>query len=357
MTIAIPSVLSFQRGTIISDGLLSSIINKDGREFLEPIRVIRHGIRGTNSHPKDGKNGGLSNIQRTESAKTSTRAEGLAVKFSLRTINANSLLFGCSDIGFRNATNGFVEEYFHRNSLELNEICCRYARNILNGRWLWRNRILGEVSVVSTGGNKKFTSAGSRFNDFDAYTEDEKGLASVIIGGFLAQNGSGEHVIEVEGRVIFGFTGEVEVFPSQNMVSNKPDGFARSLYKVDMISRKDLMAILGGANKDKEDAGEFMADAIDMGHAAIRDQKIGNAIRTIDNWYPSFAETNLIIPVEPNGASLELNKVLRDKSHESGTFLAKIDEYKQNSDFNQDAAFLIATMIRGGVFSNSKEAK
>ena len=48
-----------------------------------------------------------------------------------------------------------------------------------------------------------------------------------------------------------------------------------------------------------------------MGHAALRDQKIGNALRTIDTWYPRYTEHGRPLPVEPNGASLEAQEFFR----------------------------------------------
>lgn len=348
MSIKIPGVLSFQRGTIVTDGTLSSIVPGEAAERFVPIKVIRHGIRGINNSPK-GED--VANIQRTESAKTATDAVGLAVAFSCRTLPAERLLFGCSDPTYRRAVDGFIARFFVRGVPEFDEVCRRYARNILNGRWLWRNRMLGDVSVSAKCGDIVYKSSGSRLNDFDEYTEDEKALAqNVIASGFLLPPNSAAPALSVVGRVTFGFTGEVEVFPSQNMVTNKPKGFARSLYKVDMISRKELVSILSGASKDGDDAGEFMADMIDMGRAALRDQKIGNAIRTIDTWYPDYA--GMPIPVEPNGASLETNSLHRKPvAANAKGLLAKIDEIVPSATFNPDAAYLIALIVRGGVFS------
>jgi CRISPR-associated protein Csy3 len=351
MSIKIPGVLSFQRGTIVTDGTLASIVPGESAERFVPIKVIRHGIRGINNNPKGEDVAKIANIQRTESAKTATNAIGLAVEFSFRTLPADRLLFGCSDPDYRRAVDGFIARFFVRGMPEFDEVCLRYARNILNGRWLWRNRMLGEVSVSAKCGDIVYKGDGSHLNDFNDYTEDEKALAqNVIASGFLSPPNSAAPALSVEGRVTFGFTGEVEVFPSQNMVTNKPKGFARSLYKVDMISRKDLVSILSGASKDGDDAGEFMADMIDMGRAALRDQKIGNAIRTIDTWYPDYA--GMPIPVEPNGASLETNSLYRKPvAANAKGLLAKIDEIVPSATFNPDAAYLIALIVRGGVFS------
>ena len=351
MSSKLPNVLSIQRGTIVTDGLMSSIIvDKEGKERHEKIRVIRHGIRGINNNPK---NGDAANIQRTESAKTSPEAVGLAVEFSLRTIAARDLLFSCSDPQYRAALESFIDRFFKRGVLEFDEVCRRYARNVLNGRWLWRNRVLGEVKVEAHAAGKAYTGEGSRLRNFEDYTAHEQALAAdVLATGFL---GEAQTAVDVTGRVLFGFKGEVEVFPSQNMVTNKPDGFARSLYKVDMIARRDMLAIMATVRKDGEQAGEFSADMIDMGRAALRDQKIGNAIRTIDTWYPNCDGTP--IPIEPNGASLEKNVLFReDKAAGAMKLLTLVDEMRPTEQFDARAAYLIALLVRGGVFSEG-EAK
>ena len=144
MSIKIPGVLSFQRGAIVTDGLLSSIVPTESAERLVPVKVIRHGIRGINNTPK-GED--VANIQRTESAKTADDAIGLAVEFSYRTLPANRLLFGCSDPNYRRAAEGFISRFFVRGVPEFDEVCLRYARNILNGRWLWISSSMPSVII------------------------------------------------------------------------------------------------------------------------------------------------------------------------------------------------------------------
>ena len=356
MSSKIPSVLSVQRGTIVTDGIMSSLVpTSNGDHRKVPVRVIRHGIRGV--LPKKEKDS-VSNPQRTESAKTVPTAVGLDVTFSFRTIPKSELLFACSDVAYRQALGGFIERFFKRGVKEFDEVCLRYARNIFAGRWLWRNRVFGAPVVeakLTTADAGTYTSQWTpqdKVERFEQYSEDEQRFAAdVVASGLLGANVAAE----ISGRVLFGFAGEVEVFPSQNMVTAKPDGFARSLYKVDMVSRRDLMAIMGSARKDGEDAGEFSADMIDMGVAALRDQKIGNAIRTIDTWYAEYANTNAPISIEPNGANLEANVLYRDGRQQGAKdLLTLVDELQPGADFDPRAAYLIALLVRGGVFSEKQ---
>lgn len=346
---SLPSVLSLQRGTLVTDGVMHSIL-PDGK--LLPVRIIRHGIRGV--LPEKTKDS-VSNPQRTESAKTSPTATGLAVQFTWRALPAQNLLFACSDTKYREKISGFINNSFQVGVPEFDEVCRRYARNILNGRWLWRNRVLGEVSVSAKVGDQVFTSVGTSLKGFEGYTQAEQDLGQIIARNMVSS--TGRDTIQVEGRVLFGFSGSVEVFPSQNMVTSKPNGFARSLYKSNPITRKELQGILATSSNSGESAGEFAADVIDMGEAALRDQKIGNAIRTIDTWYDGFEERQQIIAIEPNGANLEANEVFRSSGGQNAkSLLEKIETFREpQTCFDPRKAFLIALMVRGGVFSGGKE--
>ena len=179
MTVKLPSVLSIQRGTIVTDGIFYSTIPTDnGPDTRVPVNVVRHGIRGTNINPKKGD---PANIQLTESAKTEHQANALEVEFSFATVPAEQLIFQCSDGAFRGVLDDFIQQYFVRGVPEFDELCRRYARNILNGRWLWRNRTLGGVSVLARNKGKAYHSTGSTTLHFQNYTADEQALADETI--------------------------------------------------------------------------------------------------------------------------------------------------------------------------------
>jgi len=246
----------------------------------------------------------------------------------------------------------FVERF--KTSRELQEVCNRYARNILNGRWLWRNRILGKqitVSVVSNfQANEKIEADATRRpqETFGAYTEAEKRL-----GAFLVESLTGTPAqFKIKAIIDFGMTGSIEVFPSQNYVSDKPKGFARSLYKLNRINRKELLRVMS-----KDDADTYSGDIVDMGDAAIRDQKVGNAIRTIDTWYEGEAEARPIA-IEPKGANIETNEVKRDKNN-LFDMLRDVDGITPTNDgetLNQNAMFVLGNLIRGFLAGEKDES-
>ena len=161
--------------------------------------------------------------------------------------------------------------------------------------------------------------------------------------------------IEITAQVRFANTGAFEVYPSQVYVSNKPSGFARPLYKLNPISPAELMR-----QRNDQDVQTFM-DSLVMGQAAIRDQKVGNAIRTIDTWY---ADGNVPpIAIEPNGASLSANVFYRDvKSGKSffdllpriKTLTQQLHTHASGVQPSPEAMFALAVFIRGGVFGDGK---
>ncbi len=343
----LPGVLSFQRCLLVTDGLFYNLL-ADGR--LSPLPVIRHGIRGTQninkSSSKEVSSAGsatreeVSNIQTTDSAKLDPMAEKLRVRFELRFLDLAHALFACApskddnmeDLQtFRHDLEKFLEKA--KSSAGLEELSRRYARNLANGRFLWRNRAMAEHVEIHVFEGKKldarFSALDIPLNSFDDYSEDENQVAQRILAGLQGNN---EAHLQVEADVDFGVRGALEVFPSQNYLENKARGFARPLYCV--------------GNAPDNQAPHSVRE---LGQAALRDQKIGNALRTIDTWYPAFAERGLPIPVEPNGASLDAQLFFRNDGKSSGfKYMLQVKELDPNS---KEGMFLLACIIRGGVFS------
>lgn len=357
----LPGSLSLQRGTLISDAAFYHL-HSDGKE--EVLQVMYHGIRGTQNVAGNKEKGAasgnsvareVSNIQMTESAKLLPDAK-LVVKWDLRFIDLDHILFASAskagadkqdEKDFRAGFKEFVAKA--KESEGINEVARRYVRNIVNGRWLWRNRSVAEhilIKVSQTIEHDQSQTAKSykliaEFNaldyslkSFDDVSENEKKIANILVKGMQGDVSSGLHI---EAIVDFGMGG-IEVFPSQNYLEDKPKGFSRSLYQ---INPKPPL-------KQTND-NQF------LGQAAIRDQKIGNALRTIDTWYDKFLENDSKpIPVEPNGASLDAQDFFRvDKKIKDSAFdiLKEIRSLDPNSD---KGMFLIACLIRGGVYSEGE---
>lgn len=347
-------VLSFQRGIVITDALFYDDV--DGE--LVPLYVLRHGIRGTQNVNKKGKGEtstsgdasreNVSNIQTTDTAKTAPKSSAVVARFAIRFIDLKDALFACAPgkndddsmiADLRQSIESFIVKA--QESTGVDEIARRYARNILNGRWLWRNRLIAQKITISVSNGGKPVGEesaldGKRWDVFTDYTEAEKSVAKVIADGL---RGRDKAALEVMARIDFGFQGSMEVFCSQNYLEAKPDGFARSLYCVSVGEVK------------RADSTEGIRV---MGQAALRDQKVSNALRTFDTWYPDFEAFGKPIPVEPLGASLDAQRFFRDKGKTSAFDLAK--RLNTLDPATSEGMFMTACLIRGGVYSDG-EAK
>jgi len=158
-------------------------------------------------------------------------------------------------------------------------------------------------------------------NALTASADDQaklQALTDVIAGGL---GGDAHVLLQVTAFVRIG-NGQ-EVFPSQELILDKSGSKkSKTLYAVD--------------------------DA-----AAIHSQKIGNAIRTIDTWYPEARE-NGPIAVEPYGSVTTQGKAYRQPK-EKADFYNLLDGWviKDKALTPEEQHFVIATLIRGGVFGDA----
>lgn len=341
-----PAILSFQRGIVVSDGAFYNL--KDSHYEDHPLEVVRHGIRGTQnvSSAADTAKGGArdpSNIQQTETAKTDHDADGLVVTFGLRMIDLSSTLFACAaeKVEITNAVRESILSFADRAKVSTGaeDVCRRIARNVANGSWLWRNRVTASsIRIVVSSGSEKiaeFDALAIPMRHFNNFTDGEKAVASVLLRGM---QGDPQSALSVEAFVSFGIKGAIEVFPSQVYVESKPTGFARPLYKINPTR-----------SERTSKTADFEAVKV-MGQAALRDQKISNRLRTIDTWYPDFEQVKQPIPVEPNGANLELMQFFRPRKSSAFSMFARLNQIDPDTD---EGKFCIAMMLRGGVLGEA----
>lgn len=358
----LPGVLAFSRGALVTDAEFFNEI--EGEYEFYPVKVIRHGIRGTQNINKEGEGEGattgdtqerkITNIQQTDSAKLDPRADAMIARFSFRPLPLDgdqrySLAPGKTDgktdtdedmTAIRDSITDFINR--SKESAGLVEVSRRLARNIVNGRWLWRNRTIARGVEVRVYRHSEIQAPrldemqpvavvdalSVPLNHFNDYLGEEKTIGDVIASNLA---GASADTLIVEARLTFGVRGAIEVFPSQNYIEDKPKGFARPLYRL--------------GTPDKGNPGR---DVRVMGNAAMRDQKVANALRTIDTWYPDYEVWGRPIAVEPNGASLEAQNFFRQGKNSSFKLFTRLN--KTDPD-DERGMFCIACLFRGGVYS------
>jgi len=209
------------------------------------------------------------------------------------------------------------------------ELAARYAFNLANGRFLWRNRIGAENVEVQVSQLKNGSAAQSwTFNALDLSLRgfeapaNAKGnlesLTDVIAGGLSG----GSHVL-LEIRAFVRLGNGQEVFPSQELILDRGRGDkSKTLYHVNDV-------------------------------AGMHSQKLGNALRTIDTWYPSEDELGPIA-VEPYGSVTTQGKAYRQPKQKVD-FYSLLDNWitKDKEPPLEQQHFVMATLIRGGVFGEA----
>ena len=93
-----------------------------------------------------------------------------------------------------------------------------------------------------------------------------------------------------------------------------------------------------------------------QGVAGIHSQKIGNALRTIDTWYPNEGDALGPIAVEPYGSVTSQGKAYRQPKQKAD-FYTLLDRWvlKDVVPPVEQQHYVMANLIRGGVFGDSEK--
>ncbi len=337
-----PSVLAFERKLNPSDALFSAGLwpDRDNGADWRPVEVRVKSVRGTHSHRPKTKGQDPAkldasieqpNPQPVDVAALPSNSDSLCVRFTLRVLGGTGVPSACNNAAYQEKLLSAVKDYTERHGL--GELARRYALNLANGRFLWRNRFGAEDIEVRVrrmqdgraAQDWSFKALSFNLRSFDAPAGAESALnelAGVIESGLLSQ----AHVLlEVTAYVRMGY-GQ-EVYPSQELILDRGDRKgqkSKTLYTVDDV-------------------------------AAMHSQKIGNALRTIDTWYP--AEENLgPIAVEPYGSVTSQGKAYR-QPRQKMDFYTLLDNWilKDKAPDAEQQHYVMAILIRGGVFGESEK--
>lgn len=334
------SVLAFERKLDPSDGTFSAgrWDDRDQGDRWPPVTVREKSVRGTISNRlKAGQQDPAKldaeiqnpNLQTVDVAALPSNADTLRARFTLRVLGGAGVPSACNNADYQAALRGVVQGY--AESLGYRELARRYACNIANGRFLWRNRVGAEAVEVRVRHVKQGTEAKRwvfdahdfSLRDFETGNADLDAVAAVIEQALAAPDGYA--LLEVEA---FARMGDAqEVYPSQELILDAGSGNKKSktLYVID-------------------------------GMAGMHSQKIGNALRTIDTWYPSDDDNMGPIAVEPYGSVTSAGKAYRQPKQKVD-FYNLLDNWvlKGQKPPEGDQHYVMATLVRGGVFGASEK--
>lgn len=331
-TIKTASVLAFERKLANSDATLHAGNWDQNQGEWQPVLIQEKAVRGTISNRL--KNAIASdpakldaeiqkaNLQRVDVAALPFDCDTLKVSFTLRVLGNLALPSVCNDQEYQtelaNVINGYIAEH------GFTELAARYATNLANGRFLWRNRVGADaLRVCITGKTNRweFDSEAFSLRQFSQPQGDLAALAQEIAGA-LAGEGFAFFSIEAFARLGRG----QEVFPSQELVLDGNSKKSKVLYQV-------------------------------AGVAALHSQKVGNALRTVDSWYPEASELDLgPIAVEPYGSVTSRGKAYRQPKQKMD-FYTLLDNWVTKGDKPavEQQHYVMAILIRGGVFGEKGE--
>lgn len=332
------SVLAFERKLDPSDALFhaGNWATRKASENWQPVSIREKSVRGTISNRL--KTAGQDpakldaaiqnpNLQTVDVATLPADADTLKVRFTLRVLGGTGQPSACNDAAYREKLITTVGIYKMQHGFT--ELARRYAANLANGRFLWRNRIGAEQVEVQVAHLKDGTAAATW--TFDALAHSLRELSAPAaettqvqqLADLMASSLAGESHVLLQITAFVRMGAGQEVFPSQELILDKGSSKkSKTLYDVNKV-------------------------------AAIHSQKIGNALRTIDTWYAEAAN-NGPIAIEPYGSVTTQGKAYRQPK-EKTDFYNLLDNWiikDQAPDIAQQH-FVVATLVRGGVFGDA----
>ena len=328
---SIATVLAFEKKLVPSDGYFYGTTWDSRHINVQPLKLTEKSVRGTisnrlkptvqNDPIKLNAEVEKANLQKVDACALCEYQDTLKMSFTLKILGGIEKPSACNNEEFNKSYQQVVRSYIEK--FQFKELARRYAINIANGRFLWRNRVGAEQIEVVV----KFNDQQLIFNSFKypLHVFDNVDDNIQILAEQIAKALSGELSYLLLSIDVYALVGRgQEVYPSEELVLDKGKG--------------DKSKILYEIN----------------GVAAMHSQKIGNALRTIDTWYPEFDEKQVAIAIEPYGAVTNLGKAYRSPKQKID-FFSLFDKYAlgEKLENEEQEHYVMAVLVRGGVFGQS----
>ncbi len=335
----IATVLAFEKKLVPSDGMMygTNWENRNDTATHNPLRLREKSVRGTISNRLKAaiQNDPLKlnaevekpNLQTVDSCALTEEQDTLLLKFTLKVLSNIQQPSACNHQEFNQKYTAIAEDYIEKEGFK--ELAKRYATNLANARYLWRNRVGVEnlevnIKLVGTDTSWTFDAKKINFRDFNNQDESIQSLADEIAAAL-----SGQKDYSLLDIVAYAQVGKAQdVYPSEELVLDKSNNAKGGKSKV-LYSIEDV--------------------------AAMHSQKIGNAIRCIDTWYPDYdPEATGPIALEPYGAVTNLGIAYRNPKAKSD-FFTLFDKWVLEGELENthDKHYVMGVLVRGGVFGES----
>ncbi len=333
------SVLAFEKKLVPSDGYFYGT-QWNNRSETSPLNLKEKSVRGTisnrqkpaiqNDPVKLNKEVEKANLQTVDACSLGTEQDTLKFYFTLKVLGGIQQPSACNNASFKQSFSAAAKDYIEREGFS--ELARRYALNIANARFLWRNRVGAEnievqVKTLNSHAEQEWNFDATRFTTrhFDVDDSQIKDLAARIANALS----SDDDFLMLEITCYAQVGKAQDIYPSEELVLDKGKGKkSKILYSVNDI-------------------------------AAMHSQKIGNALRTIDTWYPDFDDPVTSagpIAIEPYGAVTNLGKAYRTPK-EKQDFYFFFDSWARGGQLErlEDEHYVMAILVRGGVFGKSEK--
>lgn len=331
------SVLAFEKKLVPSDGRMYGTA-WENRENAAPLKLQGKSVRGTisnrlkaavkNDPAKLNAEVEKPNLQTVDVCALATEQDTLRLHFTLKILGGVERPSACNNPAFKQKYSAAVRDYTAREGFR--ELAKRYAVNIANARFLWRNRVGAEkievrVQALNQAAQQSWIFDATNFSTRDFNTDDNQ--MNSLADRIAAALSSEDDFLMLEINCFAKVGKAQEVYPSEELVLDKGNSKkSKVLYDVDGI-------------------------------AAMHSQKIGNALRTIDTWYPEHGNLETSagpIAIEPYGAVTNLGKAFRTP-RDNNDFYTFFDKFAWGEKLEriEDEHYVMAVLVRGGVFGES----
>ena len=338
-TLKLPSMNAITRTISPSHGLFYSFDSQEtaAKKNNHPISLQTVSLVGTLGSWKEGEKAQKnqqaekeqtvsSNIQTVDTCFLPPEHDRYCLKFNLRIASlVDDAISNNAEVlaKFRQ----FVNDY--KDEVGGEQLARRYLTNLINGRFLWRNKYANDKTItlrIDKTAHEFAIDLNFTFDSTFADTKDQQafdGFVTRIAAALLDKENVAVMYVTAQGTIGYG----QEIYPSQEFVNN-----------------------------DKESKSKVLFDVLSNGvrTAAFHSQKIGNAVRTIDTWYAD--DTRHAIPVDPFGPDKKNQQLhragVRANDHSIySIFNRLLDEKKGVEPDSNDGHYLMACFIRGGVYA------